>query len=314
MYTKEQHYQIDNVLEFIEVNLDQSLALEQLAKVSTYSPYHFQRLFKGIVGETPANYVKRLRLENAAHFLIYEHQIPITQIALMCGFSSLSYFTATFVANFQMSPKKWREGGYLERFPREYEDDSKKSKQSRKMEKAHHEHEGYNKFQWLNLKKVNTAEFPAFTAVKRQSVGPYTEGVPSVWEEIYRFANARDLVKEDTVMYGIPKNNPYITPPEKSRYDCLLPVNDPDKLALEQERIYHFRGGKHVIYEFDEPLDYAERNRLIECYSELYSFWLPKSGYKYLANPVELVEAEPIPGTLSLQCKIKAIALAIEPK
>lgn len=314
MYTKEQHYQIDIVLEYIETHLDQSLSLERLAKVSTYSPYHFQRLFKAIVGETPANYVKRLRLENAAHFLIYEHRIPITQIALMCGFSSLSYFTATFQANFQMSPKKWREGGYLERFPREYEDDSKKSKQSRKMEKELQDQEEYNKFQWLNLEKVKIVELPPFSAIKRQSVGPYTEGVPNAWEEIHRFANARDLVSEATFMYGIPKNNPYITPPGKSRYDCLLSVNDPDKLTLEQERIYHFRGGKHAVYEFEEPVDYRERNRLIECYSELYSFWLPKSGYKYLANPVELVEVEPIPGTLSLRCKIKSIALAIEPK
>jgi AraC family transcriptional regulator len=38
MYTKEQRYQIGNVLEYIEVHLDQSLSLEQLAKVSTYSP------------------------------------------------------------------------------------------------------------------------------------------------------------------------------------------------------------------------------------------------------------------------------------
>ncbi|WP_397538660.1 helix-turn-helix domain-containing protein [Rummeliibacillus pycnus] len=51
-------------------------------------------MFKGFIGETPASYVKQLRLENAAHLLIYEQQLPITQIALISGYSSLSSFTS----------------------------------------------------------------------------------------------------------------------------------------------------------------------------------------------------------------------------
>ncbi|WP_051404983.1 hypothetical protein [Bacillus cihuensis] len=68
------------------------------------------------------------------------------------------------------------------------------------------------------------------------------------------------------------------------------------------------------MYEFEEPVSYRERSKLIECYSELYSYWLPKSGYKYLGNPIELVAIEEVGGTLTLTCEISAIALAIEPK
>ena len=68
-----------------------------------------------------------------------------------------------------------------------------------------------------------------------------------------------------------------------------------------------------MVYEFDEPVDYRERGKLIECYSELYSYWLPKSGYRYLGNPIELVEMISLKGTLDIGCSIKAIALAIEP-
>jgi AraC family transcriptional regulator len=68
------------------------------------------------------------------------------------------------------------------------------------------------------------------------------------------------------------------------------------------------------MYEFEEPVSYSERGRLIECYSELYSFWLPRSGYKYLGNPVELIQIKPVENSLDLECKIKAICLAIEPK
>ncbi|MFC0270753.1 hypothetical protein ACFFIX_04715 [Metabacillus herbersteinensis] len=49
IYGNEQQKQINKVLEYIEENLNESLPLEKLAKVSTYSAYHFQRIFKGSV-------------------------------------------------------------------------------------------------------------------------------------------------------------------------------------------------------------------------------------------------------------------------
>jgi AraC family transcriptional regulator len=312
-YEREQQKHIFKVLDYIEQHLEESLTLENLANISTYSPYHFQRTFKSIVGETPAQYVKRLRLENAAHLLIYQHQIPITQIAFLCGFSSLSYFTYSFQSYFKTSPKSWREGAYLERFPREY-DDSKKSKQVSNRVKDKSRVNIYNEFKWLDLAKIKTMMLPVLTTVQSQHFGPYTEGIESVWEDIYRWCESRDLLKHDTLFFGVPRSNPYITPPEKSRYNCHVPVGELDIQDHEDEDSVLFKGGKHVVYEFEEPVDYSERSFLIECYSELYSFWLPRSGYQYLGNPIEFVHIEPKEQTLKLNCKIKAIALAIEPK
>ncbi|XIH31567.1 AraC family transcriptional regulator [Cytobacillus firmus] len=312
-YGKEQQKQINKVLEYIEGHLSEPLPLEKLAAVSTYSVYHFQRTFKGIAGETPSEYIKRLRLENAAHYLIYERHIPITQVAMMCGFSSLSYFTYSFRENFKTSPKQWREGAYLELFPREYYD-SKKSKLYSKIQKEGSHSNTYNDFRWLDLAKVKTIELPACTIVKRQSIGPYTQGIPDVWEEIYHWSKSRGLLNLNTMIAGVPRNNPYITPPEKSRYDCCIGVDESAITDQDDELVYQFAGGKHVVYEFEEPLPYSERSTFIECYSELYSYWLPRSGYRYLGNPVEFVQLDEESGSLSLNCRVKAIALAIEPK
>ncbi|MCA1035798.1 AraC family transcriptional regulator [Bacillus infantis] len=311
MSGKEQFIQITKVLEYIDQHLQDTLPLEKLAKVSTYSPFHFQRIFKSFMGESPAAYIKRLRLENAAHLLIYEREIPITEVALMCGFSSISYFTYSFKENFSTSPRKWREGAYLELFPRVYQD-SKKSKLFSNIKKEEQQQNPYNEFRWLDLDKVRTIELPVCATVNRQSVGPYTEGIPDAWEDLYHWTTSRELMKPDPFTFGVPRNNPYITPPEKTRYDCRIAI-DQDKIP-EGEPAFLFKGGKHVVYEFDEPVDYSERGRLIECYSELYSFWLPRSGYRYLDNPVELVDVKPLKGALSVECKIRAICLAIEPK
>ncbi len=41
-YDKVQHMQINKVVEYIEKHIHEPLPLEQLAKVLTYSPFHFQ--------------------------------------------------------------------------------------------------------------------------------------------------------------------------------------------------------------------------------------------------------------------------------
>ncbi|MCA1060692.1 AraC family transcriptional regulator [Rossellomorea aquimaris] len=310
MTYSDQQTQIDRVIQYIDEHLTEDLSLEQLAKVSTYSPFHFQRLFKGFIGETPAGYVKRLRLENAAHMLIYEPRVPVTEVALKCGFASLSYFTYSFHRYFNSNPKSWREGAYLERFPREHLN-SKKSKLSSTNPKASRDRETYNEFKWLDLSNVKVAQLPECSTINRYHTGSYVKGIPATWQDLYHWGNARDLLDDSPLIFGVPKSNPYITPPEKNRYECRLAVKDRATLG---EELGHFSGGKHVIYEFSEPVDYEERGMLIECYSELYSYWLPQSGFRYLGNPVELVEVESIEGSLDVRCGIKAIALAIEPK
>ncbi|MGX1262267.1 AraC family transcriptional regulator [Rossellomorea marisflavi] len=297
------------VVNYIEDHLTEELHLNRLAEISTYSSFHFQRLFKELIGETPASYVKRIRLETAAHKLIYEPYQSITDIGLDCGFSSLSYFTTSFKRHFQSTPKEWRTGAYLERFPREY-NNSKKSKVFSRELKDVKTTGAYNEFKWLDLHKVKVVDLPVASLVNRHHIGSYTGGIPNVWGDVYRWCQSRDLIQSSTLMVGVPRSNPYITPPEKSLYDCGISV--PDRYG-EGESLTPFRGGKHVMVTFEPPLSYEERDTLIECYSELYSYWLPQSGFKYLGNPIELVKVNTQEGTLELDISIHAIALPIEP-
>lgn len=53
------------VLVYIDEHLDDELTMEALAKVASYSPFHFHRIFQAVTGETVHRYVKRLRLQAA---------------------------------------------------------------------------------------------------------------------------------------------------------------------------------------------------------------------------------------------------------
>ena len=78
---------INQVIDHLNGNLHRSVALEELASVAFFSPYHFHRIFVALMGETVNAFTNRLRNEKAARLLRFS-QKPVTEIAAECGFSS----------------------------------------------------------------------------------------------------------------------------------------------------------------------------------------------------------------------------------
>jgi AraC family transcriptional regulator len=95
------------VLIYIEEHLNDSLELEELAKIARISPYYFHRLFRVYLNETVADYVKRLRLQYAAKHLQYSNT-SITDIALGIGYETPSSFTKVFNQVMGQSPSQYR--------------------------------------------------------------------------------------------------------------------------------------------------------------------------------------------------------------
>jgi AraC-like DNA-binding protein len=75
----EQDYRerIVRTLVYIQQHLDDDLELDQVAGVAAFSSFHFHRIFRGLVGETLKEYIRRLRLERAARNLKLSGE-PIT--------------------------------------------------------------------------------------------------------------------------------------------------------------------------------------------------------------------------------------------
>jgi AraC family transcriptional regulator len=80
------------VLVFIQRHLDEDVLLEELAEVACFSPYHFHRIFRGMIGESVKGYVRRLRLERAAQRLKNSAR-SITDIAFEAGYEAHESFT-----------------------------------------------------------------------------------------------------------------------------------------------------------------------------------------------------------------------------
>ncbi len=93
---------------YIEAHLDDALDIDRLACEAGLSPYHFARMFKTATGESPHAHVLRRRIDRA-RALIEQGQTGLADIALACGFSSQSHFTARFRQRVGVTPGQYAE-------------------------------------------------------------------------------------------------------------------------------------------------------------------------------------------------------------
>jgi AraC-like DNA-binding protein len=93
---------------WIDAHSQQAIELEDAAAQAGVSPFHFLRLFSGVLGVTPHQYLVRSRLRHAARLLADDDK-AVTDIAYDVGFGDLSNFTRTFHRAAGISPLKFRQ-------------------------------------------------------------------------------------------------------------------------------------------------------------------------------------------------------------
>ena len=93
--------------------LDSQLAQAEHSKISALAQRlgitdrHLRRIFPALWGVTPHQYLQTRRL-HLAKALLTDSRLPIAQVALASGFSSIRRFNATFAENYRLSPSHLR--------------------------------------------------------------------------------------------------------------------------------------------------------------------------------------------------------------
>lgn len=83
------------ICDYINDHFNEDLTLDVIADLSGFSKYHFSRLFKQFTSNSFYKYLNKKRIENAEKLLM-DKELTITDVALQCGFSSLSAFIRMF--------------------------------------------------------------------------------------------------------------------------------------------------------------------------------------------------------------------------
>jgi len=107
MNESERNIVVQQIQEYIEVNINNRMTLKELANVVGYSPWHISRIFKEMTGKTLFDYVRGLRL-TAAALVLRDENAKIIDVALDFVFDSHEGFTRAFSKEFGMSPYKYK--------------------------------------------------------------------------------------------------------------------------------------------------------------------------------------------------------------
>ena len=247
---------VNRAIDHVTRNLAQRLPLEEVARVAAFSPFHFHRIFRAMVGETLLEFIKRTRLERAL-FLMSHDRRSLTDIALEVGFNSSSDFSRSFKARFGVSPRQfdltqWRatHGQQLGLAPKVSDE----------------------RF------TVKVRELPARRVAYLRVFRPYEPGnVKRGVATMVAWAQARGLAGGQWLGYQWEETD--LVPLDKCRYD--LGVEVPEGAALDEE-VSEQRFPSMTVVELAMNGDVALETRAFDW---LYGVWLPKSGYSPAHQP-----------------------------
>lgn len=112
-----QNAKLLSIIEVMEANISEPLALTEIAADANLSRRQIERLFRQNLGRSPARYYSELRLDRAKHLLL-QSNLPIVDIAIASGFVSASHFSKCYRDQFGKPPQiERREKENLRRVP-----------------------------------------------------------------------------------------------------------------------------------------------------------------------------------------------------
>ena len=275
---------INKVIDYIENNLDANFTLEELAGIAHFSKYHFHRLFQANMGETLFRYIQRVRLERAANRLMYDLKVPITTIALDCGFSSSASFSNSFKESFQISPRDWRKRSLFSNQKQQNSNLSEKESNHAKEPATSLRYLGsQNNMQRWKLTAEDRTQIievfnrPETPVVYVRHVGAYKQDF-NLFEhlntKLFNWAASRGILDfPDTQYLVICHDDPEITDEEKLRISVCLSIEKEVETDGEIGEMI-IPAGKYAHIKFS-----IKPSEIGSAWSWVYCCWLPVSGF-----------------------------------
>lgn len=268
---------INRVMDYIDQNLDQVLELKKIAEIANFSPFHFHRIFTFLIGETPIDYIQRLRIEKAAWKLREKDPQTVTEIAYTCGFGSVSLFCRTFKKYFGITPgcfskiekPVYSQGGKLF---------SKNGQMLRKNLKNNLLYDSdlciveSNQFYFMKT-NIEVKEMPEMKAVYVRHIGPF-HLIGQAYEKVFKWAVPRGLfIPNVSKSATVTHDDPSVTEIGKVRQSACIIVDDEVKVDGEISKLT-IPGGKYAVGHFELGFDDFEKAWNTMCN------WFTESGYQ----------------------------------
>lgn len=106
-YSTQTSGRVPKLMHFIQQNFKEDITLQQAASVAGLQIHSFCRFFKSLTNRTFSDFLNEVRIGFACK-LLQQSDLPVTQIALECGYTNISYFNRCFKKINKVSPKAYR--------------------------------------------------------------------------------------------------------------------------------------------------------------------------------------------------------------
>jgi transcriptional regulator GlxA family with amidase domain len=98
---------VQKAVSLMEAAIEEPVPLSELTRRTGVSQRQLERLCKRYLGATPAQYYVQLRLERARRML-RQTDMSVAEVAIACGFVSLSHFAKVYRRHYGLSPREDR--------------------------------------------------------------------------------------------------------------------------------------------------------------------------------------------------------------
>lgn len=241
-----QYELVIRVQEYINCHLFDELDSERLSQMACISKYHFRRLFKAVCGDSPGNYIRRLRLEYIA-FKLISTDISVSEILNQVNYQNKYSFSRAFKSYFNCT---------IPEFRKRHSNVSPERKTPIRVDP--------------NIEKLSGFRI-AYLKLERK--GNINHGFSVLWKQLLLFSESNGLSAHGCRYISLTLDYPYITPEEQCRFMVGIILPKPFKVP-KGFGIRDITPGEYAIFRFK-----GLYHQLNSVYRYIYLDWLPTSDY-----------------------------------
>ena len=97
---------VQKMQDYIDQHLYEKITLNDLGQVASFSPWYAIRLFRELTGNTPGDYIRRLRLSRSA-LKLRDEKVKILDLVYELGYGSVDGYQRAFLREFGCNPKEY---------------------------------------------------------------------------------------------------------------------------------------------------------------------------------------------------------------
>lgn len=253
--THQEYYKsVNRAVDYINEQLAAPINLSDLAQIANLSDFHFHRIFKAIMNESPGDYIQRLRLEKAS-FILQTTLLPLIEIAEQAGYQSPHALSKAFKKRYGITPSLCR---------------SQPSELSVPIREP---------LQNLLL-NPEIREIDSKRVVYTRIVNPFSfvDAYTKAWGKLIKYLNTNGIPNDKHEYLCLSRDISTITHPDHIRmYACI-------STAERVKPSGHFgvqtiEGGLYAVFRYKGMYE-----KLEIVYCNIYRYWIPQSDYQLRDN------------------------------